>query len=118
MTSPSFDPSALAGNVLAAFASPFTQANRIVRLALASGGDIAPDTLLAHRVIGHEAINDTYRVTVDALSADSFIELKDLIGQGATITVRTADGDERIITGVVTRAQSGGSTGGMARYIL
>ena len=42
MTSPLFDPSALAGNVLAAFASPFSQANRIVQLALA--GCIAPDT--------------------------------------------------------------------------
>jgi len=118
MTSPSFDPSALAGNVLAAFASPFSQANRIVQLALAGGSGIAPDTLLAHRVIGHEAINDTYRITVDALSADSFIESKELLGQGAAITVRTAAGDERIVTGVVTQVGFGGMNGGLTRYLL
>ena len=71
MTSPSFDPSALAGNILAAFASPFTQARCILKFALAHGNGIAPDTLLAHRVIAHEAINDSYRITVEALSADN-----------------------------------------------
>ena len=116
MTSPSFDPSALARNVLAAYASPFTQSRRIVQLALAGGS--APDTLLAHRVIGHEVINNSYRVTVEALSADSFIESKELLGQGAAIKVRTADGDERIVTGVVTQVGFGGMNGGLTRYFL
>jgi len=112
------DLSALASKLLATYASPFTQDNRIVTLAFGSGSNIAPNTLIAHRVIGHEAINDSYCISLEALSADMHLELKDLLAQGAAIHIRTAADEDRIITGVITRAQFAGSNGGLTSYIL
>lgn len=108
----------LADSLLAAFASPFTQQNRLVRLRFSSDSGIASDTLLAHRVTGHEAISEPFCFTVEAFSADSLIELKALHGQGVALTVQTAHGEERALTGIVSLVTNGGSNGGAARYLL
>lgn len=108
----------LAENLLKAFAAPFTQENRLIQLRFSDGSGIAPDTLLAHRATCHEAISEPFCLTVEAFSADSFIELKTLQGQGAAMTVRTADGNERVVSGIVSQVTNGGSNGGAARFLL
>ena len=108
----------LADPLLSAFASPFRQTNRLLRLDLAGDAGVAPDLLLAHRVRAHEAVSEPYRLEVEALSADSRLALKSLLGVGAAIRLTTADGGERVVSGVVTRAEHLGSDGGAARFGL
>lgn len=108
----------LADQLLSAFASPFRQTNRLVRLDLAADAGLAADLLLAHRVRAHEAISEPYRLEVEALSADSGLTLKALLGVGAAVRLTTSNGGERVVSGVITRAEHLGSDGGAARYGL
>lgn len=108
----------LAESVLSAFASLFTQNARIVALELGPESSISPDWLLAHRVTAVEALSEPFCLMAECVSADSFIALTWLMGSSAQISVLLADGSERIISGIITRAEHLGSNGGMARYGL
>lgn len=105
-------------NILASFAAPFTQRNRIVSLSFSDGCGIAKEALLAQRVVGEEAINAPFCFTVHAYSPNGFIEAKELMGVGAAIEVKLASGDKDISAGIVTQVQRADSNGGMALYIL
>jgi type VI secretion system secreted protein VgrG len=113
--------SALAGTVqdaLASFASPFTQSDRLFTLGFAEGSGIAPDLLLPHHLRGIERISGTYLYQVEVLSANAYVEAKDILGQAAEIAIQLADGNERLVTGVVTAFGPIAADGGMARYAL
>ena len=108
------DPAAL----LSAFASAFTQDNRLLKLEFPPSADIAPETLLPWTLSGHEAINDGYHFELVCLCADAYIQLKHLIGQPVEVSILTDSGDYRPLTGWVSAIVSGDSDGGMNRYTL
>jgi uncharacterized protein involved in type VI secretion and phage assembly len=120
---PSFDslsstlPSSLS-SLLSSFGEAFTQNARLIRLRFADDSGIAPDLLLPHRLSGVEAISSCYRYELECLSVDMHIELKDLLGQPVEIRLLLADGDERVMAGIVTQAKQLGGDGGFARYGL
>lgn len=109
-------PSNLSASILSAFAAPFSQENRSVRFTPAPG--IAKNTLLAHRVAGREAISEPYRLDLECVSADAFIDPAAVIGIAASVAIQTIDGRERIISGLVTGFGSEDANGGMCRYLL
>jgi type VI secretion system secreted protein VgrG len=120
---PSFDslssplPSSLS-SLLSSFGEAFTQNARLIRLRFADDSGIAPGLLLPHRLSGVEALSSCYRYELECLSADMHIELKDLLGQPVEIRLLLADGDERVMAGIVTQAKQLGGDGGFARYGL
>jgi type VI secretion system secreted protein VgrG len=113
--------SALAGAVqdtLASFATPFTQGDRLFTLRFADDSGIAPDLLLPHHLRGIERISGTYLYQLELLSPNAHLEAKDFLGQPAEIALLLADGNERLITGIVTAFGPLASNGGMAQYAL
>src|SRR5471030_1036752 len=103
--------------LLNSFASAFTQSNRLLTLQL--GGDgFEPEALLPHILRGTHSISSLYRYELDCLSSNAFIELKDLLGLPVQVGILDPDGDERIITGVVTSAATLGADGGFSAYRL
>jgi type VI secretion system secreted protein VgrG len=105
-------------DTLASFASPFSQYDRLFTLRFAADSGIAPDLLLPHRLRGLERVSGTYLYQVELLSANVYIEAKDILGQPAEIALLLADGNERLITGIVTAFGPIAADGGMARYVL
>jgi type VI secretion system secreted protein VgrG len=113
---PSFD--SPLSSLLSSFGSVFSQNARLLRLRFADDSGIVPDLLLPHRVHGTEALSTCYRYELECLSADMHIELKDLLGQPVEIGLLLAEGDERLMAGVVTQAKQLGGDGGFAQYGL
>ena len=105
-------------SLLSSFGSVFSQNARLLRLRFANDSTIAPDLLLPQRLSGTEALSACYRYELECLSADMHIELKDLLGQPVEIGLLLADGDERVMAGVITQAKQLGGDGGFARYGL
>ena len=105
-------------SLLASGAHLFGQGDRLLRLRLAEGAGIAPDALLPHRVTGDEALSKSYRYRVDCLSADAYLELKDLLGASLELAILLPDGGQRLLTGLITRAEQNGTDGGFAQYTL
>ncbi len=114
----------LVADILAALSGGFTQGTRLLRLHTPLG----PNVLLAERVEVHEAIFPGpqarsacgFAMQVDALSTDTHLELKSLMGRPALLELLTADSlmDLRPWHGHVTQAELLGSDGGLARYRL
>src|SRR5471030_753637 len=103
--------------LLNSFASAFTQSNRL--LTLQFGGDgFEPEALLPHILRVTNSISSLYRYELDCLSSNAFIELKDLLGLPVQVGILDPDGDERIITGVVTSVATLGADGGFSAYRL
>ncbi|MDR3409531.1 MAG: type VI secretion system tip protein TssI/VgrG [Formivibrio sp.] len=103
--------------LLNSFACAFTQSNRL--LTLQFGGDgFEPEALLPHILRGTHSISSLYRYELDCLSANAFIELKDLLGLPVQVGILDPVGDERIITGVVTSVATLGADGGFSAYRL
>ncbi|AOX99933.1 type VI secretion system Vgr family protein [Jeongeupia sp. USM3] len=100
--------------LLAAFASAFSQERRLLTLQLGEGRA----QLLPQTAIGDEAVSRCFRYGVTCLSPDTGIELKTLLGQPARLGLLDADGGEVVRCGMVTAAESLGSDGGFARYQL
>ncbi|WP_083370017.1 type VI secretion system Vgr family protein [Chromobacterium sphagni] len=103
--------------LLASFASAFSQANRHLTLAIA-GDQVGAEQLLPHQLEGEEGISQPYRYTVECLSPDGGIELKTLLGQPARIGITDANGGESVRCGVISQAKLLGSDGGFAKYGL
>lgn len=108
----------LFADALSAFASAFTQADRILKLRFSPGAGIPENTLLPWKLTGSEAINQGYRFELICLCASAHLETKDLIGQPVEVSILTADGDYRPLTGWVRHVIQDDADGGMARYIL
>ncbi len=102
-------------NLLAAFASAFNQDNRLFSLHFTASW--LDEKLLPHTLSGNEFISSPFLFEIECLCDDAGIELKSLIGQGVDIVIHRDESD-RVISGIVTRAQQLGSDGGFSRYGL
>lgn len=93
----------------------FTQDTRLLALHTPAGAG-----LLAECVRGEEAISAGFRFRIDALSTDSHLSLRSLLGQPALLQLLTAESHcgHRAFHGYVTAAELAGSDGGFARYVL
>lgn len=103
--------------LLHAFASAFTQENRLLRLQLGSGIEAAT-RLLPQTLRGHHCLSAPYRYELDCLTDNALLELKDLLGLPVQIGILTAQGHERMICGIVTAAETLGADGGFSSYRL
>ena len=96
----------------------FGQWARIFKLRFSEQSSIPEDTLLPHRIVGEESLSQLYRYTLDCLSVDTHLELKELLGQPVEVAILLPEGGERLLTGLVTRAEQAGADGGFAKYVL
>ncbi|SNS19312.1 type VI secretion system secreted protein VgrG [Noviherbaspirillum humi] len=99
-------------------ASPFTQQRRLITLRFAEDSDLEADSLLPQRLRGVESISGGYLYLVDVLSANAFIEAKQVLGQTAELAILLADGKRRLVSGIVTAFGPVASDGGFTRYAL
>ncbi len=110
--------SELTQNVLASFASSFTQESRLFKLEFSEDSDIAPDLLLPHRMRGIERIFGTYLYQVEVLSSDAYVSADEILAQSVQLSILLADSTYRMVAGVVTSFGSLSSDGGFSRYVL
>jgi type VI secretion system secreted protein VgrG len=114
----------LVADIVAALSGGFTQDTRLLRLHTPLGAN----ALLAERAQVHEAIfpgthteaANGFAMSVEALSPDTHLELKALMGQPVLLELLPADSrvELRPWHGHVTQAELLGSDGGLARYRL
>jgi type VI secretion system secreted protein VgrG len=104
-------------DLLASFASAFSQDQRLISLQLGDGG-VWGEQLLPQRVTGTEGINQPYLYYIDCLSPDAALELKSLLGLPVVLSITDAEGGMVERCGVVSQAQLLGSDGGFAKYKL
>jgi type VI secretion system VgrG family protein len=99
----------------AALFANFTQTSRILKLHTPLGSNV----LLAESLFGEEGIDTAYCLQLSALSTDSSLSLRSLLGQPALLELQ-ADSREtrRPFHGYITTAQVCGANGGLARYRL
>jgi type VI secretion system secreted protein VgrG len=102
---------------LGRFGTGLSQHARLVTLASAHDTPL-PQSPLAERVRGREAVNDVYRFDVDALSTSADLDLAGFIGEELTIGLLQPDGSRRAWHGICTAAEWLGADGGVARYRL
>lgn len=93
----------------------FTQDTRLLALHTPAGPD-----LLAECARCEEAMSAGFRFSIDALSTNAHLSLRNLLGQPVLLQLLTAEsGDShRAFHGYVTAAELAGSDGGFARYLL
>ena len=113
--------------MLASFASAFTQGNRLFKLQIDDGSTFG-DRLLPQSVEGVESLSACYKYEVICLSPDAFIPLNSLLGRPAQLDVITGEGggfsfgpevvEDITRCGVITAAQALPSDGGFAKYQL
>lgn len=96
----------------------FGQGSRLLKLRFSKCSRLRPEALLPHRVHGEEGLSQNYVFTLECLSADTFLELKSLLGQAVEISLLLPDGGCRLLTGLVTAARHAGADGGFAKYAL
>lgn len=78
---------------------------------------LGADKLFIRTLEGREAISDLFSFSLELVSTDFDIEIKDLIGKKVTIGIRLADGESfRYIRGVVSNAQALGGDDRLALY--
>src|SRR5688500_7921573 len=77
-----------------------------------------PESLMAERFRGHEAVNELFAFDIDALSVSTDLELGQFIGEELTISLLQPDGSRRAWHGLCTAAGWRGADGGVARYRL
>ncbi len=99
-------------NLLASFASAFTQDQRLLTLHLGDGASDGAQ-LLPQSVTGDEALSQPYRYQLECLSPDVGLPLKSLLGLPVQLGILTADGEEVVRCGVVTAAQALPADGGL-----
>jgi type VI secretion system secreted protein VgrG len=80
-------------------------------------GPLAEADLLVRRAVGREALSAPYHFDVDIEPrAGDPLELADLVAQEARLAIRRPDGAERLVHGLVERAELLGLFGGRPRY--
>ncbi len=92
-------------SLLASGAALFGQGARLLKLRFSENSGIPEDALLPHRVHGEESLSKNYRYTLEGLSADTHLELKTFLGQPVELSLLLPDGGERLLTGLITRAE-------------
>ena len=99
------------------FGAGLGQHARLVTLASAQESDL-PESLMAERFQGREAVNELYCFEVDALSTSAGLALGQFIGEELTVRLLQPDGSRRAWHGLCTQASWLGADGGVARYRL
>jgi type VI secretion system secreted protein VgrG len=102
---------------LAQFGTGLSQRARLITLASAQARNL-PQSLMAERFTGREAVNDLFAFELDALSVSTDLPLDDFIGEELTIALLQPDGSRRAWHGLCTAASWLGADGGVARYRL
>lgn len=102
---------------LGLFGTGLSQHARLITLATAQDSDL-PESLMAERFTGREAVNELFCFNVDALSVSTDLELDQFLGEEITLKLLQADGSRRAWHGVCTDAGWVGADGGVARYRL
>lgn len=77
---------------------------------------LGPDALLPQRVHGVDRVSEGFEYTVDLLSLDADIELKQLIAQEVTLWTLQTDASYRPVHGYVHTAKKLGSDGQLTAY--
>ncbi|MCL2589748.1 MAG: type VI secretion system tip protein VgrG [Betaproteobacteria bacterium] len=105
-------------DMLADFASAFTQNNRLFTLQIGDGKTY-DDRLLPQSLEGSEALSENFRYEITCLSADAFIPLDGLLGLDAQIDI-LINGEVGQITrcGLISAVKALPSDGGFAKYLL
>ncbi|MDQ2989925.1 MAG: type VI secretion system tip protein VgrG, partial [Pseudomonadota bacterium] len=99
------------------FGTGLSQNARLITLATAQDSDL-PESLMAERFAGREAVNELFCFEVDALSVSTDLELDQFLGEEITLKLLLADGTRRAWHGICTDAAWVGADGGVARYRL
>jgi type VI secretion system secreted protein VgrG len=74
--------------------------------------------LLPEHVVLRESVSQPFELVLDAVSTSAQFELKQLLGEQMTVSLKQADGRYVPWHGYVTQAAQLGSDGGLARYRL
>ncbi|WP_224417169.1 type VI secretion system tip protein TssI/VgrG, partial [Modicisalibacter sp. R2A 31.J] len=98
--------------LLDTFGIELAPTQRLLRL------DIPGVALLPHRLVGEERVSEPFAYTLDCIAQHADIELKTLMAQPATLSIRQADGDYRALHGLVSEAALLGEDGGVSYYQL
>lgn len=97
----------------------FTEANRPIRLRLASEQGVLDDALLIQRVTGVETMcGDGIEYRLLCVSSQAGLPIKQFIALPVEVQFVTADGTLRSVCGLVQSAAEGQSDGGFATYQL
>ena len=104
-------------SALGLFGTGLSQNARLITLATAQDAAL-PESLLAERFGGREAVNELFRFDVDALSVSTDLDLDMFLGEEITLKLLLANGSRRAWHGVCTDAAWVGADGGVARYRL
>jgi type VI secretion system secreted protein VgrG len=107
----------LLASALGLFGTGLSQNARLITLATAQDSGL-PESLMAERFTGREAVNELFRFEVDALSVSTDLELDQFLGEEITLKLLQADGSRRAWHGICTGAAWAGADGGVARYRL
>ena len=102
---------------LGAFGTGLSQRGRLLTLASAQEFGL-PESLVAERFTGREAVNELFAFDVDALSTSTDLDLPLFIGEELTVAILQPDGSRRAWHGLCTGASWLGADGGVARYRL
>ncbi|USZ50112.1 type VI secretion system Vgr family protein [Halomonas sp. DN3] len=89
-----------------------SQDQRLLKLKMAG------QSLIPHRLVGEESMSRPFRYRLDVISQRGDIELKTLMAQPATLSIRQADGQYRQHSGLVESAALLGEDGGVYYYQL
>jgi type VI secretion system secreted protein VgrG len=104
-------------SALGLFGTGLSQNARLITLATAQDSGL-PESLMAERFTGREAVNELFLFEVDALSVSTDLALHQFLGEEITLELLQADGSRRAWHGICTRAAWVGADGGVARYRL
>lgn len=94
------------------FCAGIGQERRLLRLDTSLG----PDALLPQRVHGYDRLSDGFDYTVDVLSLDNKVELKQLIAQELTLWTLQDDASYQPIHGFIHTVSRLGSDGHLSAY--
>ncbi|WP_208279753.1 type VI secretion system Vgr family protein [Massilia oculi] len=103
--------------VLGLFGTGLSQHARLLTLASSQKSGL-PQSLVAERFSGREAVNALFRFEVDALSTSTDLDLSSFIGEELSVGLLQPDGGRRAWHGLCTAASWLGADGGVARYRL
>ncbi|MFZ6747644.1 type VI secretion system Vgr family protein [Undibacterium sp. Ren11W] len=94
----------------------WTQHQRVLRL----NTPLGPNQLMAESFTGVESLSEGFKFEIIALSGNAHLALRSLIGQTVLLELMTANASTalRPFHGHVTRVETLGSNGGLARYKL
>ena len=96
------------------FSIALSDAQRLLRLTTPLGYN----TLLVQRVVAHEQLSTPFTFTVDCLSQQHDLDLRQLLAQPVTLSILQADGSYRDVHAIVSDAALLGSDGGVSDYQL